>query len=286
MKIYYLIITLILFNSCVTTTENISLEPLWYSDSFSFLSESKHIVFKASGYSFSEAEEVITRDSDYLSDYLLPQKEKEFVNSEGIHFLLYSIKKSDLQLVLKKLIDENDTEISNVMRQGDQTSNLIEKYGFYNKALVLYENIEDIKYIAQRESINIEYDFETINKEIQDKISFTRKEVVFNVKVIGDIDSIIETGIINELHRLGFQTSRDGSVVLETALVLNDVKLDNDYLNKFWSVSVSLQNLYGESNESLIFKGRESHLTEESLLQLIAKIVTDKIVSDLNVILP
>lgn len=286
MKFYYLLITIILLNSCVTITEKNTLEPLWYSDSFSYLSESKHIVFKASGYSFSEAEDIIISESVYLSDFLLPQKVKEFVNSDGIYFLLYSIEKSDLQLVFEKLINDVDVDISNNMRQGDLTSNLIEKYSFYNKALILYESIENILSISNRELINLEFDFETVNKNILDSISFTLNEVAFNVNVSGDIDGVIEAGIKSELHRLGFQTSKDGSVILDTILVLKDVSLDNNYINKFWSVSIALQDLYGESNGSLTFKGRESHLTEESLLQLIAKIVTDRIVSDLNTILP
>lgn len=285
-KIYYLLITILIFNSCISTTGNKSEEPLWYQDSFSYLSESKNIIFKASAFTYELAEQQILEDSKYLSEYSIPKKVKEAVTSEGIYYLLYSIEKYDFQLELEKSINIYNLKITNSLRQGDKTSNLMEKFTLYNEGLDLVKKISAIKSIAEKESLNVQYNSEITEEQIQEKMNLARNEIFFNVKVTGDIDGILESGLVNELHKLGYRTSSDGSVILDTVLILRDVDLDNGYLNKFWSVTVNLQDFYGESNKSLTYKGRDSQLNEESLKQLIAYLVIDKIVEDLNTILP
>ncbi len=122
--------------------------------------------------------------------------------------------------------------------------------------------------------------------DILDKLEFTKAELIFNVTVHGDINNTIKDAIEKEIHKLGFSTSDEGYIYIESTLTLKDVELDNDYVNKFWSLSVSIHSFGEESSNSLSFKGRESQINSDALDEIIVISLKKEIEKNLHTLLP
>lgn len=285
-KIIIFLALIIIVTSCTSTKVDNSLEPLWFDDSYEYLSSSKYIVFKAKGSTITEAYNIIKQDADYLSNYIEPKKEKEYTNNNGYTYLIYSIKKSDLESAFKSQINEIYSSFTKYVVDGDSTSSILDKLSFYEKALFLYKKVIPIEEFAKSLDIYIDSNNKFNLDDINQKITFTREQIVFTVNVDGDINGSIKSLISQELHKKGYKTSLDGIIVIDAKLNLNPVKLNNEYVNKYWDLQLTIGNIYGDNRESLSFNGRESQITNDSLDQLIVRVASKKILDSLVTILP
>lgn len=286
MKKIYPILILILLMSCISTKEESNIIPLWYSDSYENTSTSKSLVFKAEGNTKEQAEEIIKKDTEFLKKYILPTKEKEFINKSGYTYLIYSINKSELKSILQKDINVIYSSYQILENDGDKTSGILNKIKLYKQAFDKYSEVEKIEDFAKSLEISMD-NKEMFNlSDMENKIKFTQEQIVFSVNVEGDINGSLKSLISRELNKKGYKTSMDGIIVIDAILTLTPAKLNNDYVNKFWDLQLSISNFYGDSSDSLSFNGRESQINNDSLDQLIVRVVSEKILGSLTDILP
>jgi len=285
MKKYIKLITILLIlNSCVTTNTSSSKPPLWFSDPSLFYSENKVIVFISKGESLEVAENLIEEQSAYLSQYITPTKEKHFIDKSNNNYLLYTIKKSELKSIFDNKLEYLNNEIEKQIRTGDRASNILDKYSEYKLGLTFIRHVEDIINIAVKEDIKV------INNMsislLNQKIAAVSNELIFTVNFKGDIDGILKTEVESTLHQLGYGTSENSSIIIRGELILKEANLKNDYINKYWTLNLYLEDYYGDSKKSVTFKGRDSQLSEEGLNQLILDSATKKIRESLKQLLP
>lgn len=286
MKKLYSILLLIILMSCVTNKTETSIEPLWFSDSYEVLSSERYLVYKAMGSSKTEAYNKIMDQTEFLKNNIEPKLEKEFVNSNGTTYLVYSIKKSDLEIEFLDDINSIFIEYKNIINLGDSTSDILDKVKYYKNALVLYDDVVEIENFAKSLDIEINSMELFYLDDLKENIEFTMEQLVFSVNVVGDINGSIKSIINSELNKKGYKTSDDGIVMINTVLTLQPANLNNNYLNKYWNLSLSIDNLYGSSNNSVSFKGRVSQVDEDSLNQLILRVVSQKVTESLDDLLP
>lgn len=286
MKKLYLFLIIIVLGSCVTAKVNDTLEPLWFDSSYEYLSSERYIVFTAKGSSLIEAEDKIQRQAEFLKNYIQPVKEKDFFNKNGEVYLLYSIEKSELKSAFFTKIDEYYRLYSQAEMNGDSSSSILKKIKYYKEAYSIYNNMYNIIEFASSVELELDISSKFNITDLQDKINFTKSEVVFAVTVAGDINGAVESVISRELHRLGYTTSNSGIVQIDAELTLTEVDLDNNYVNKYWGFKLSINNLYGDSGESLDFNGRESQIDNDALNQLIIRVISSKIIATLKEIIP
>ncbi|MGL1891781.1 MAG: hypothetical protein OCD02_09140 [Spirochaetaceae bacterium] len=284
-----LILLILLMFSCATTknpSQNGLLIPLWFSDPGTYVDEEDNIIFKSKERTKVIAERNIYEQSIYLSDYLEPTMLNEFVDSENYVYLLYSINRDDLTRSLNNKIDETMVDYNNYINVADSTSDVLEKYSLYINSQSILENISYIYELSEKEHLTLNRSYNTDKSLLQEKINLAKEQLVFSVSVSGDIDNLIKDAISNQLHELGYEESEFGLVFIDAVLNLKPAELDNDYINKYWNLTISLKDYNGATKESLNFKGRESKLDNEAVNQFISSIAVKKIEESLKTILP
>lgn len=278
-KLLFLLLTVILA-SCVSTkesnTESVNEEPYWFNDTLTEVSGRDKIIFKAFGKSSFAAEKIILEQSEYISGYIKPVKEKEFISGDGSCYLLYSVDKGELSKILSDKINTMYSDIKKNVSEGDLSYNILEKYSSYSAAMNLFSKIDNLLTLAEKDRVIVKIKNEVQRSDVEILLTVTKKELVFNVVVKNDINSIIRTGIERDLHNSGFSTSPNGNLIIEGELVLEDADLGNGYLNKYWSFTLNIKDYYDESLSSFLFTGRESQLSSEALNQTIAGMVLKK----------
>lgn len=260
--------------------------PYWYKHPYREYSESQYILFVGKGYNFKIAEDQVLRSAKKYSDFISPKKMDEFSNSKGEIFLLYSIEKSKLTAKMKSKWDNELKNYEEAVEKGDLAGNILQKYSHYKKAISIYDNFQDINKLDKDIKFDLPEELEEDHQFIIEKFNMTSSEIEFSVNVTGDIDNLIKDSIEEELHRMGYITSDNGLVQFNATLTLNDVDLENDYVNKYWSITISLSDFDGYSSKSINFKGRESQLSEGALNQSIARSVVKLVKKSLPSMLP
>ena len=283
MKYYFLIIVCILLSFSCKTINADKVVPIWFTSS-TFLDDSKFIYFKAKGNTYNDAYKKIQHESLKIRSILNIVLDKEFVDSNGINYLLYKVKIKDLEAALKIKTDNILFEINKIIKNGDKSLNILEKLAFYNKALEKDFDINKLIFLSQEN--NIEYEIRSKKLEIENKILETKHRIIFIVEVENDINGIVKSEIINIIHNFGYKTSEIGTVTIRANLVLTDAKLNNNYINKYWSINILLEDLFSSSTKSLLLTGRDSQISEEALDNLIVRSIIKELNKSLPEILP
>lgn len=290
MKYFKFICLFFILSGCVTNeTVNESNEqgtPLWVSDPYSLLSQGEYIAFLGRGKTFKSAEDQAKRAAKDYIDYIDLNLEKELLDDDGDYYLLYSISIEELEENLRQTWSSMVEDYISNVDMGDSTSNILQKYSHYKSAIEIYNNFSVINEIDPEIEFEIPDSIEEDHEFVVENFNFTDKEIEFSVNVEGDIDNLIKDSIKEELHRLGYGTSENGLIQFNANLTLSDVDLDNSYINKFWSISLSISDLDGYSSKSIVYKGRESQITDEALNQSIARSVVRHIQESLIKMLP
>lgn len=287
MKVISLLLSAFLLLGCVTTQEAPKQSvPDWFNDPYSVYSSDEYILYTGSGNGSLEAEYDAKRQGEKFRDVIEPVLLEEYSGEGSKIYVLFGIKISELNDNLNGKYNELYNLYFDEVLKGDSTSNILQKYSLYKKALKIYDQILDMEKYSPEVVFNVEGDDEFDIEFLNEKFEFTGKQIEFSVNVTGDIDSLIKDSITEELHRLGYVTSESGIVQFNGKLTLKNALLDNDYINKYWSITLSISDIDGYSSKSLTFKGRESQLSEEALNQSIARSIVKHVRESLNSMLP
>lgn len=291
MKFINLLLIVLMLGACASTKPKAETgsgvdTPYWYKHPYREYSESQYILFVGKGYNFEVAKDQALRSAKRYNDYIQPKKIDEFSNSKGEIFLLYSIEKSKLTEKMKAKWDKELKNYEEAVEKGDTAGNILQKYSHYKKAMSVFDEMHKLNTLDKDIQFNLPEEMKEDHQFIIEKFNMTSSEIEFSVNVAGDIDNLIKDSIEEELHRLGYITSDNGLVQFNATLTLNDVDLENDYINKYWSITISLSDFDGYSSKSLNFKGRESQLSEGALNQSIARSVVKLVKKSLPSMLP
>lgn len=288
MKYIVLFLVVTVFSSCVSnnteTRAQDSSEPLWFSNPYSEYSEEDFISILGRGRTYLDAENQAKRAGSKYLDYVDMELKNELFGQDSVYYLLYVISRNDLNRELDKRWSNITDSFYSSIEIGDSESNILKKYSSYKDAVAYFSKLKGITEI--RTDMKIPSELEDEYLFLQDKFKMTNSELEFKVNVIGDIDNLIKDSITEELNKLGYTTSDSGLLELNAALTLNSVDLDNNYINKFWSITLSISDYDGYTSKSLNYKGRESQLSDEALNQSIARSVVKNIKESLIEMLP
>lgn len=153
--------------------------------------------------------------------------------------------------------------------EADKALNLLDKYILYNEALEL---------ASERNYPEIE--------RIENKLIEVKNNLDITVEVISDIQNSLTATARKSVTNKGFKVSDIGYLTLLIEIKTKDVVLENEYYNKFWSLSISLIDAKDNIVDSKSFSGRESQITEDYLNSIILKEAEKRIIKYVKDLLP
>lgn len=153
--------------------------------------------------------------------------------------------------------------------EGDKALNLLDKYILYKDALDL----------AERRSY-------PESDRIEDKLIEVKNNLDITIEVDSDIENSLNATVRKNVTNKGYKVSDIGYLTLLIEIDTKDVELENEYFNKFWSLSISLVDVKGNIVDSKSFSGRESQITEDYLNSIILKEVEKRINKYVKDLLP
>lgn len=274
---------LILLFSCATQNEKL-IVPLWYDNPENYISSDKYIILKSYNFTKEEAEADIKLMAENYSGFGELKLQKEYIGNNAV-YLLYTIDKNEIARNINLNFEDKVKSINETIITADKSRDIIEKIKLYTKA-----KIEIDSFYLDLNTIEI-IDLNLITKpiyelnELDQLIIKLKDSLSFNVLIYGDINSIVKNNVISELSKLNYKVSNEGYFQIVINLQTEEVTLDNNYFNKYWTIQLEIKDLYESTVYSSTFSGRESQITESSLNQSIARVTSDRIKDDLKIFL-
>lgn len=271
MKNLFSITLLLLLNACVSMGPKQA--PNWTKRGYIEISSS-HYVYVSD---LSEH-----RDIKSLVEF---EEVDSYTDDMGKEYTLYRFNKSDLKSIYDQELKDNIEDVEKLIRDGKSTYKLIEKNNSYKAAKEILTELEPVMYIYDSYGIDSDIRLSDYIEEVDKLLTKTMESFSININTSPSSPDYLHS-ILEEIITLqGYNTSDLGVIELYADLTLKEIDLDNGYENIMWYLTIKTIESNGDVIDTKMFQGRESHLEETALEQIVYTEVYKKLIKEKDKIL-
>lgn len=272
MKNLIIILTIFSLFSCVST-ESSTNRPNWIRDNYIDVKSSTYI---------------------YINDLDLHRDITSIVEGEvietytdhyGLEYRLYRLEKVGISNIINAEISTELTKVESLISSGKNSFKLLEKYRSYKEADTLLKNIRPLLDIYDRYNINNPYENSSLEVELARLLTKTVNSMTININISRESPEYLQSILEELVSTQGYNFSPLGVIELYADLRLNEISLDNGYLNTMWYLNIKLYESNGDLIDTIILKGRESHLDRSALEQQVFTEVYERVLLEKDKIL-
>lgn len=208
-----------------------------------------------------------------------------YTDDSGYTYKLYQFNKTDIKELLDLDLLNAVDKVNNTIQEGKDLKELTKRYHSYKDAKDHISEIEPIMYIYEKYGIEREISMEKYNKEVSRLLENLIDRLSFKVIISSSSPSSLTPLVERFISEQGYTSSKDGNIEFYADLKVEDITLDNGYLNKMWYLNLTLIKSNGDVVFTDSYRGRESHIKESSLDELVVLEVYKKLLTNKDLIL-